>query len=386
MSTTHRMATTPRFPKSARRAVLVGAAVLIAGLAAGCGSDSGAQDIADKAAIQAKMDRLVSLGVPGITVLVRDGDTSLQLTAGVSNLETKTAVDPDDRFRIGSLAKPYVATVVMQLAEEGKLGLGDTVERWQPGAVPNGADITLRQLLNHTSGIADYAEVSQEVNAPYLKGDLGHVWTPRQLVKIAVDAGPLFAPGTDVHYSNTNFTLLGLIVEKAGDNSLEHELKTRIFEPLKLTSTSFATDGRMTAPYAHGYLVGNGKPLDVTELYPYYWGAGNLVADADDVAVFYKALLGGKLVSGASLAEMKKLVMQTPQRGQGLGLVSGENRCGKYFGHDGSVPGYFSDALVMDSGREVVFLVNSVSIEDTVANPQAQKVLGELVETAACST
>jgi D-alanyl-D-alanine carboxypeptidase len=317
---------------------------------------------------------------------VRDAEKSLQLTAGVSDLETKTAIDPDDRFRIGSLAKPYVATVVMQLAEEGKLDLGDTVERWEPGVVPNGADITLRQLLNHTSGIGDYAEVSQEVNAPYLKGDLGHVWTPRQLVKIAVDAGPLFAPGADVHYSNTNFTLLGLIVEKASGNSLEHELKTRIFEPLKLTSTSLATDGRMPAPYAHGYLVGNGKPLDVTELYPYYWGAGNLVADADDVAVFYEALLGGKLVSSASLAQMKTLVMQTPERGQGLGLVSGENRCGKFFGHDGSVPGYFSDALVMNSGREVVFLVNSVSIEDTVANPQAQKVLGELVETAACST
>jgi D-alanyl-D-alanine carboxypeptidase len=387
MSTTQRMATTRRIPKGARRALLAGAAVLVGSLAAaGCGSSAAPQDVADKAAIQAKMDRLVSLGVPGITVLVRDGEKSLQLTAGVSDLETKTAVDPDDRFRIGSLAKPYVATVVMQLAEEGKLGLADTVEHWQPGTVPNGANITLRQLLNHTSGIGDYAEVSQEVNAPYLKGDLGHVWTPRQLVKIAVDAGPLFAPGADVHYSNTNFTLLGLIVEKASGNSLEHELKTRIFEPLKLTSTSFATDGRMTAPYAHGYLVGSGTPLDVTELYPYYWGAGNLVADADDVAVFYKALLSGRLVSSASLAEMKTLVMQTPQRGQGLGLVSGENRCGKFFGHDGSVPGYFSDALVMNSGREVVFLVNSVSIEDTVANPQAQKVLGQLVETAACST
>jgi D-alanyl-D-alanine carboxypeptidase len=386
MSTTQRMATTRRLPQGARRALLAGAAVLIGSVAAGCGSDTDAQDIGDKAAIQAKMDRLVSLGVPGVTVLVRDGRKSLQLTAGVSDLETKTAVDPDDRFRIGSLAKPYVATVVMQLAEEGRLALGDTVERWKPGTIPNGTDITLRQLLNHTSGIGDYAEVSQEVNAPYLKGDLGHVWTPSQLVKIAVDAGPLFAPGAGVHYSNTNFTLLGLIVEKASGNSLEHELKTRIFEPLKLTDTSFSTDGRMPAPYAHGYLVGNGKPLDVTELYPYYWGAGNLVADADDVAVFYKALLGGKLVSSASLAQMKKLVMQTPQRGQGLGLVGDENGCGKFFGHDGSTPGYFSDALVMDSGREVVFLINSVSIEDTVANPQAQKVLGELVETATCST
>ncbi len=332
------------------------------------------------------MDRLVSLGVPGITVLVRDGDTSMQLTSGVSDLRTKRAVGPGDRFRIGSLAKPYVATVVMQLAEEGKLDLEDTVERWKPGMVPNGAAISVRRLMNHTSGLADYAEVSQEVNAPYFKGDLGHVWTPRQLVRIAAAAGPLFKPGADVHYSNTNYTLLGLIVERASGNSLEHELRTRIFEPLKLTRTSFATDGKLTAPYARGYLVGQGEPLDVTELYPYYWGAGNLVADANDVARFYRALLGGELVSSASLAQMRKLVMQTAKRGQGLGLVGDENRCGKFYGHDGSVPGYFSDALVMDSGRQVVFLVNSVSIEDTVANPKAQKVLGELVETAACST
>jgi D-alanyl-D-alanine carboxypeptidase len=371
------------------RAALAGTALLIGtGLAAGCGGDAGsrAHDIGDKAAIQAKMDRLVSLGVPGITVLVRDGDRSLQLTSGVSDLEKRTAVATDDHFRIGSIAKPYVATVVMQLAEEGRLDLDDPVELYLPGMVPNGSDIALRRLLNHTSGIADYSEVSQEVAAPYLQGDYAHVWTPRQLVKIAVAAGPLFKPGADVHYSNTNYALIGLVIEKVSGHSLGHELRTRIFEPLKLTNTTFATDGHMPAPHARGYLVGKGKPVDVTEVFPYYWGAGNLVADADDVAVFYKALMGGRLVSPASLAEMRKVVAQTPDRGQGLGLVSGRNRCGRFYGHDGSVPGYFSDALVMNSGRQVVFLVNSVSIQDNVANPEAQKVLGEVVETAACST
>jgi D-alanyl-D-alanine carboxypeptidase len=382
MSSQYRTTTT-------RRAALAATAVLIGALAAtGCGSGagSGAHDVGNKAAIQAKMDRLVSLGVPGITVLVRDGDKSLQLTSGVSDLEKRTAVAADDHFRIGSIAKPYVATVVMQLVEEGKLDLDDPVERYLPGMVPNGADISLRRLLNHTSGIADYSEVSQEVAAPYVKGDYAHVWTPRQLVRIAVAAGPLFKPGAGVHYSNTNYALIGLVIEQASGHSLGRELRTRIFEPLKLTNTTFSTDGHMPTPHARGYLVGSGKPVDVTEVYPYYWGAGNLVADADDVAVFYKALMRGKLVSPASLAEMKKVVAQTPDRGQGLGLVSGRNRCGRFYGHDGSVPGYFSDALVMNSGRQVVFLVNSVSIQDNVANPKAQKVLGEVVETAACST
>ena len=204
----------------------------------------------------------------------------------------------------------------MQLAEEGKLELDETIEHYKPGMVPNGADISLRRLLNHTSGIADYTEVSQEVIGPYLKGDFAHVWTPQQLVKIAIAAGPLFEPGADVHYSNTNYALIGLVVEKVTGNSLEREFKTRLLEPLKLTKTTFATDGRMPSPHARGYLVGNGKPVDVTEIYPYYWGAGNLVADADDVAVFYKALLRGKLVTPASLKEMKTVVAQTPDRGQ----------------------------------------------------------------------
>ena len=387
MSSPHRTTTHRRFHNGARHAVLATGAVLIGGIVgAGCGTDSGARDIGDKAAIQAKMDRLVSLGVPGITVLVRDADRSLQLTSGVSDLKTKAVIAADDQFRIGSIAKPYIAAIVMQLVEEGKLDLDDTIEHYKPGMVPNGADITLRRLLNHTSGIADYTEVSQEVIAPYLKGDFAHVWTPPQLVKIAVAAGPRFEPGAGVHYSNTNYALIGLVVERVTGNSLEHEFKTRLLEPLKLTNTTFATDGRMPSPHARGYLVGNGKPVDVTEIYPYYWGAGNLVADADDVALFYKALMRGKLVTPASLKEMKTVVAQTPDRGQGLGLVSGKNRCGRYYGHDGSVPGYFSDSLVMNSGRQVVFLVNSVSIEDNVANPAAQKALGEVVETAACST
>ena len=384
MSPLHRTITT-RFPQVARRFALAGAVVVAAGLAAGCGSDDGAQ-IGDKAAIQAKMDRLVELGVPGITVLVRDGDRSLQLSSGIADLKTKRAVDKDDRFRIGSLAKPYVGVLMAQLAEEGKLHLDDPIDLYQPGSVTNGADISLRQLLNHSSGIADYTEVSQEVLAPYLKGDYAHVWKPSRLVKIAAAAGPLFEPGTDVHYSNTNYALLGQVIEKVTGNTLADEMRTRIFRPLKLENTSFATNGKLTEPFARGYLVGQGKPVDVTEIYPYYWGAGNLVADADDVARFSQALMGGKLVSAASLREMKRLVMQTKTRGQGLGIVGDRLSCGRHFGHDGSVPGYFSYSIVMSGGRQVVFLANSVTIEDSIANPKAQRQLESLVETAACST
>ena len=212
------------------------------------------------------MDRLVSLGVPGITVSCATEIDRCSSPPECRTSRRKTAVAADDQFRTGTSG---------------------------------------RRL---------------------------------QLVKIAVAAGPLFKPGADVHYSNTNYALIGLAIEQVTGNSLEHALKTRLLDPLKLTNTTVATDGRMPSPHARGYLVGNGEPVDVTEIYPYYWGAGNLVADADDVAVFYEALMRGKIASAASLKEMKTVIAQTPDRGQGLGLVSGRNRCGRFYGHDGWCP------------------------------------------------
>lgn len=364
-------------------AAVVGVALTVA---AGCSDEEKEEfrDFAGTEAVQNRMDALVDEGVPGIAVLVSEDGESTTLTAGLSDLEAKTALAADDRFRIGSVAKPYVAAVVMQLVEEGELSLEDTVEQWLPGAVPNGEQITIRQLLRHQSGIADYGQ-DPRVLQPYIEGDLGYVWTPEELVEIAIEQGPLFKPGADVAYSNTNYALVGLIVEEATGNPLGEELQTRIFEPLELTDTSFATDGRIEQPYAHGYLLGDGKPIDATEVYPFYWGAGNIVADVDDVARFYDALFGGDLVSPESLEQMKETVPETPDVAQGLGLVSGEFNCGRYYGHDGSAPGYFSAAYTLDNGRQMVFLVNSVTLADTVGSPEAQKALARVASTAACS-
>ena len=295
----------------------------------------------------------------------------------------ETPVETDDKFRIGSLAKPYVGTVVMQLVEDGTLSLDDTVEEWLPGEVPNGEQITIAQLLRHQSGIANYE--GPEVLQPYLEGDQSYVWTPDELLDVALDQGSQFEPGTDVEYSNTNYILVGKIIEAATGHTLEEELESRIFEPLELDDTTFSTEGPIEEPYAHGYLLGNGKPIDATEVYPFYWGAGNIVADINDVTRFYSALFGGDLVSDESLEQMKDTVAENPSHGQGLGIVDGEfPACGHYYGHDGSSPGYFAAAYEFDSGRQFVFLANSVSLEDTIGNPEAQEALTRLLETA-CS-
>jgi len=222
-----------------------------------------------KTSLQQDANALVSAGAPGVVLFSRDGNRTISVTSGLGEISTKTPIRANDRIRVASVAKTYIATVVLQLVGEGKLRLTDTVEHWLPGLVPHGDAISIRQLLNHTSGLADF-ECDPTVLAPYLAGDLGHPWAPRKLVQIAVSHPPLFAPGTDESYSSTNYLLAGLIVEARTGHTLGSELSRRIFQPLHLRATSFPTTARMPSPHAHGYLVIKKPPAtDVTGLYPF---------------------------------------------------------------------------------------------------------------------
>jgi D-alanyl-D-alanine carboxypeptidase len=332
------------------------------------------------------MDQLVAAGVPGVVVLARNGDQTVRLSRGYANLATKTVLRPAHRFRIGSLTKSYVATVVLQLAGEGKLTLDDSVERWLPGLVPNGGNITVRQLLGHQSGLYDYI-ADPRVLKPYLNGNASYYWAPRSLVKLAVSHPPLFAPGTGVSYSSTGYVLLGLIVQAAAGDSLATELSRRIFEPLGLHATTFPTTGRIAGPHAHGYLVVPKKPLqDVTAISPsYYWAAGNIVSTADDIARFYQALLGGRLLDPSLLSTMETTAADPRGNLWGLGLGTGQSPCGEFWGHDGAVPGYNSIAYNSKDGtKQLVVLVNSVTFSDTVGSKRAQQAFGRLVNTGYC--
>lgn len=336
--------------------------------------------------IAKQMNALVAAGVPGVVMLVRNGDQTLLLARGYGNLAPKTPLRGTDRFRIGSLTKSYVATVVLQLAGEGKLSLDDSVERWLPGLVPNGGNITVQHLLGHKSGLFDYI-TDPRVLKPYLTGNASYHWAPRDLVKVAVSHKPLFAPGTAVSYSSTGYVLLGLIVEAAAGDSLATELSRRIFEPLGLRATSFPTTGRIAGPHAHGYLVVPKKPLqDVTAISPsYYWAAGNIVSTADDIARFYQALLGGRLLDPNLLSAMETTAADPRGNLWGLGLGTGQTPCGEFWGHDGAVPGYNSIALNSKDGtKQLVALVNSVTFSDTVGNKRAQQAFQRVVITGYC--
>jgi D-alanyl-D-alanine carboxypeptidase len=341
---------------------------------------------APAAPVQQRLDELVAAGVPGAVVLVRDGSDVTVRAAGTSDLATGRPMRVDDRFRIASLTKTFAATVVMQLVDEGRLSLDDPVERWLPGVVPNGENITVRQLLGHQSGLFDFQD-DPSVLAPYLAGDLDHYWSPLGLLGVATAHPPLFAPGAGVSYSATGYVALGLVVEAVTGHSMTREVRTRLFRPLGLRSTTFPDRGLIRTRHAHGYLIQPGQPLwDVTDVSPsYYWTTGNIVSTATDVARFYDALFAGRLVSPARLAEME--TTRPDERGVqwGLGLFHGRLRCGDYYGHDGASPGFLSVAYESpDGSHAVVALINTMTFEETPGDAAAQAAWRGLVEDAFC--
>jgi len=340
--------------------------------------------------LQRALDRLVAAGVPGAVALVREGSHTIRLASGSGNLKAKTPMRVGDRFRVGSVTKTFVATVVLQLVGEGKLRLSDTVERWLPGVVPNGGRITVRSLLNHTSGLFDYGGDRKWLAAAYR--DPMRDWTPREIVAVATAHKPHFAPGAGWSYSNTNYFVLGLIVEAATKHALATELRRRILTPLQLRDTSFPTQPRIAGRYAHGYFL---RPLqDVSDGSPsVVWAAGALVSTADDIATFYRALLGGRLLSHQLLREMRTTVTPVPGFSYGLGLQKLRGPCGTFWGHSGGSPGYAVDALNSQNGqRQVVVLVNATdpltpslkNFRSFNAPERAGRVLERFVETAYC--
>jgi len=321
---------------------------------------AGARPPATEARLQRGLDAVVAAGVPGAVLLVRDGARTIGVASGRADVERLEPMRVSDRFRVGSVTKPFVATVVLQLAGEGRLGLADPVERWLPGVVPNGAAITVRQLLDHTSGLFDFAAdpgfVAQAFRDPLRD------WSPREIVAVATAHPPAFAPGAGWAYSDTNYFVLGLIVEAATGHTLAAELRSRILAPLRLRATSLPAGPDIAGRHAHGYFL---RPTtDVTVGSPsVQWAAGALVSNARDLARFFRALLGGRLLR-PDLLELMTTTVAAPQLGPGqaygLGLQKVPERCGVLWGHTGASPGYVADALnARDAGRQVVVLANA---------------------------
>ena len=342
----------------------------------------------ETAGLQKDVDALVAEGAPGAILLVRNGNSTVRLAAGLGDVARKTPMRPGDHFKIASLTKSYTAVVVLQLVAEGKLSLDDSVEQRLPGLVPNGENITIRQLLNHTSGLVDYFDEPRFLK-PYLSGNFGYYWAPRQLVGIGVSQKPLFAPGHGYSYSNTDYVLAQLIVERVTGNTIGAELKRRIFQPLHLRDTIYQTKPGLPSPYAHGYkLLGKPPATDVTQLSPSMSpGSGAIVSTARDVADFYRALFSGRLLSPREMQAMKTTVSERTGKvvvaGPGIGLGVGRGlSCGAW-GHGGELPGYEVQAVSSGDGRrQVVLMVNQ---DGSTLPKRVNTLFDRLLEKAYCA-
>jgi D-alanyl-D-alanine carboxypeptidase len=338
--------------------------------------------------IAAAADAVVAAGVPGVSVYARRGARAAVVTRGYADPATRRRMSASDRFRIGSITKTFVAAVTLQLVDEGKLTLDDTVEQHLPGLVPNGQAITIRQLLSHTSGLDDYFN-NERIVAPYARSHT-YDWPHRTLVRISAADKPLFAPGAAGRwsYSNTGYFLVGLTIEQVTGRTLGDELARRIFRPLGLTHTTLVSGPRLQGRHAHGYSTYFGKWQDVSVFSPsVLWAAGGIVSTPADVAVFYRKLYQGRVIPLPLVRAMQRPQVPLPgshgREGYGLGLGRVVLPCGAAYGHGGDFPGYSTMSLATrDAKRQIVVAVN-VDDETTMTGAQKEAV-GRLTQVAYC--
>ncbi|GGO46382.1 serine hydrolase domain-containing protein [Streptomyces lasiicapitis] len=331
------------------------------------------------------LDALVqSDGVPAALASVSDSEGRTRTyTAGVADLATGAKVPRDGQVRIGSNTKTFTAVVMLQLVGEGKVRLDAPVETYLRGLVRgdgiDGRDIKVRQLLQHTSGLPNYVK--------YL-ADEPRYYSPRDLLDAALQHKADFAPGKKWEYSNTNYVLAGMIIEKVTGHSVAEEIDRRIIKRAGLRHTYFPAPGDVTIrePHPKGYdRDAAGAPLDVTEFDPSWgWAAGQMISTNSDLNRFYGALLHGDLLRPAQLAEMRKTVPAGAPFAEGarygLGLVSTPLSCGGvYWGHGGSTTGYETRGGVTIEGRTA-----NVAVTTQPADGAVMKHVERVVDTALC--
>ncbi|MFE4977840.1 serine hydrolase domain-containing protein [Kitasatospora sp. NPDC056651] len=360
-------------PRRGRRALAAAVATVAAGVVAATALAPTAAFAGGKPdSVQSSLNALVKDdGLPAALASVkgRDGRTRTY-TAGVGDLATGAKVPMDGQIRAGSNTKTFTAVVILQLVAEGKIGLDASVDTYLPGLLRgdgiDGRNITVRQLLQQTSGLPDY------MNAPELSDFVPiqyRYFEPRDLLDGALAQKASFPPGTDWAYSNTNYVVAGLIVQKVTGRPAGEEITKRVIDRIGLRHTYFPAPGDTRIHEAHpkGYLRNSlDAPLiDYTEMdSSMAWTSGAVVSTNTDLNTFFTAILDGRLLPAAQLAEMRTTVPAEylgPGVRYGLGLQSKPLSCGGLlWGHGGTTPGYRSRDGVTEDGRAATITVTSV--------------------------
>lgn len=320
----------------------------------------------DEATLRRMVDEAAKdLQSPAAVVILRTPAGTLTYAYGTASWDGKTPVTFDDHVRVGSNTKTWTGTVILQMAQEGKLSLSDPVSKFRTD-VPNGEHISIEQMLNMRSGLFNYSE-TRELNET-LDRDPAKVWGEEELLALAWKNKPYFPPGEGFHYSNTNTVLLGLIAEKLDGKPLARIFQDRLFAPLKMTQTSLPENAAtsLPAPHPRGYMFGTNmltirssvlpekmqqeakegtlRPNDTTDANSSWtWAAGGGISTANELVTWVEALVGGQLLN----AEMQKKRLESVQPTSpgerdgalyGLGIA----KFGPFYGHTGELPGFNS--------------------------------------------
>ena len=350
------------------RVLAVPLAAAIALGAAG-GAASAAPSKGEAESLKSRAQGLVEAGYPAALAAVSDSKgESAGVAVGKGNLETGQAPPMDGEVRVGSASKTFVAVVVMQMVQEGKVGLDEPIETYLPGLIKgegvDGSKITVRQLLQHTSGLPDFDETLFGTTDVFQYRH--HYVTPRDVLDSALSKPAQFEPGTQWKYTNTNYIVLGMLVERVSQRPVGEQIDERIVKKLGLSHTYFPAPGeeKIRGTHPRGYhLSAEGKLEDITEMDPTWgWAAGAMVSTPSELNTFFQAVFDGRLLTQASIQEMKKGVdIGSGGRVYGLGLIGTPLSCGgTAWGHGGDIAGYHTRGGVGPDGTAVTVAVTAL--------------------------
>jgi len=330
-------------------------------------------------------------GPPGAIAIVQRGNRIQVFTAGLGDVPNRRRMRPGDHMRLASVAKAFSGAVALSLVDRGVMSLDDTIGERLPGVGTDWQDVTLRELLNHTSGVPDFTHNQDFQDRA---GEFPHdPPSPRELVDFVADEDLVFPSGSRYTYSNTENILVGLMVEAATKRSYVRELGARVLSPLGLRQTSLPSGFLMPRPYIHGYDKNPELPFDVSEILAagYTWASGGVVSTPYELNRFIRGYAGGKLFGGEAREQQFQFVpggaSQPAGPGQnsaGLGIFRYETECGTVYGHTGNIFGYTQFAAATSDGRNsTVVSINEQAAEgirDDVA-----EILARAREVAACA-
>lgn len=355
------------------RAVL---AVVLASLVGAGAATAGTPAQRADAALDRALKRLVAMpgGPPGVISVVQRGDRVEVHRAGYGDVATRRRPRASDHMRIASTAKAFSGAVALSLVANGVLSLDDTIAQRVPSLPSAWGAVTLRQLLNHTSGVPDFTKSPAFVQA--VVASLTVAPPPEQLLSYVADDPLVFPPGSKYEYSNSDNIVVGLMVQAATGKPYQDALQEQVYGPLGLTQTSLPAGPELPDPFIHGYdREGNGQPEDVSEVFAsgWAWASGGIVSTPLDLNRFIRGYVGGALFGPDEQAQQRQFIpgggSEPPGPGMnaaGLALFRYQTRCGTVYGHTGNTVGFTQFmAASSDGSRSVTVSINLQRTQDS---------------------